>query len=180
MRYILSLFALFLVSVMISGCSTYTKQQPTQMAQTKPPLPTDFSSRVPSELHTGEKTILIDPNTHAWGAYSANGDLIRSGLAVAGADWCPDLGRRCHTGSGSFRIQSLGSASCKSSIYPKPRGGAPMPYCMFFHGGYALHGSNFVPDYNASHGCVRMSPEDAQWLNEDFVQEGVTQVHVQY
>ena len=55
-----------------------------------------------------------------------------------------------------------------------------MPYCMFFHGGYALHGSNFVPDYNASHGCVRMSPDDAQWLNEDFVQEGLTKVHVHY
>ncbi|HRE32879.1 MAG TPA: L,D-transpeptidase, partial [Candidatus Berkiella sp.] len=64
--------------------------------------------------------------------------------------------------------------------YPVGKGGAPMPYCMFFHGGYALHGSNSVPSYNASHGCVRMAPEDAQWLNEDFVQEGVTQVVIHY
>ena len=40
---------------------------------------------------------------------------------------------------------------------------------MFFHGGFALHGSYEVPGYHASHGCVRMFVNDAKWLNEEFV-----------
>ena len=35
---------------------------------------------------------------------------------------------------------------------------------MYFSGGYAIHGSESVPDYPASHGCVRVSLEDADWL----------------
>jgi lipoprotein-anchoring transpeptidase ErfK/SrfK len=30
-----------------------------------------------------------------------------------------------------------------------------MYYSVYFHGGYATHGYNPVPNYNASHGCVR-------------------------
>ena len=35
---------------------------------------------------------------------------------------------------------------------------------MYFHQGWALHGSNHVPAYPASHGCVRLSRSDARWL----------------
>ena len=35
---------------------------------------------------------------------------------------------------------------------------------LYFHGGYAVHGSYSVPDYPASHGCVRVSLEEADWL----------------
>jgi hypothetical protein len=35
---------------------------------------------------------------------------------------------------------------------------------MYFHGGYAVHGSRSVPAYPASHGCVRVSYEDEDWL----------------
>jgi hypothetical protein len=35
---------------------------------------------------------------------------------------------------------------------------------LYFHGGYAIHGSNSVPPYPASHGCVRVTRADAQWL----------------
>ena len=45
-----------------------------------------------------------------------------------------------------------------------------MPYCMFFHKGFALHGSDDIPGYRASHGCVRMFTRDAKWLNEEFVE----------
>lgn len=33
--------------------------------------------------------------------------------------------------------------------------GKRMYYSIYFHGGYATHGYSSVPDYNASHGCVR-------------------------
>lgn len=120
----------------------------------------------------GEKVVLVDPRSHAWGAYDANGRLVRSGLASAGADWCPDLGRECHTWEGSFRVQSLGGKNCVSPSFPIPRGGAPMPYCMYFNQYQALHGSYDVRHANISHGCVRMRVADAAWLRFNFVEVG--------
>ena len=35
---------------------------------------------------------------------------------------------------------------------------------MYFVGGWAVHGSPSVPEYPASHGCVRLSNDDADWL----------------
>ncbi|WP_459799197.1 L,D-transpeptidase family protein [Herbidospora sp. RD11066] len=34
----------------------------------------------------------------------------------------------------------------------------------YFHGGYAIHGSVYVPPKPASHGCVRVSYEAMNWL----------------
>ena len=40
---------------------------------------------------------------------------------------------------------------------------APMPYAVFFHGGYAVHGTNAISRLGrpASHGCIRIHPENA-------------------
>lgn len=35
---------------------------------------------------------------------------------------------------------------------------------FFFRGGYAIHGSNSVPAYPASHGCIRTQIADQDWL----------------
>ncbi len=35
---------------------------------------------------------------------------------------------------------------------------------MYFVGGFAIHGSWSVPDYPASHGCVRVTIEESDWL----------------
>lgn len=119
----------------------------------------------------GEKVIVVDPGMGAWGAYDANGTLVRWGPASSGSDWCRDLDRPCHTHSGSFRIFSLGSSDCYSTKFPLPDGGAPMPYCMYFDNGQALHGEpNGLPGFNASHGCVRLYVNDAEWLRYDFVE----------
>jgi hypothetical protein len=121
----------------------------------------------------GEKVIIVDPNVHAFGAYSPDGVLQHWGIATAGSNWCRDLHRPCRTRSGTFRIFSLGSFGCVSSKFPLYRGGAPMPYCMYFHGGQALHGSYDVVRGNISHGCVRLHVDDAKWLRFEFV-EGPT------
>lgn len=140
---------------------------------------TSFS--LPSQIEPpGEKMVLVDPIEHAWGAYDANGNLIRSGLASAGADWCPDMGQPCHTVSGSYRILSLGGAGCVSPSFPMPNGGAPMPYCMYFTRYQALHGSNELANGNISHGCVRMHVSDARWLRYHFVQIGTLVVIESY
>ena len=43
---------------------------------------------------------------------------------------------------------------------------APMPYSIFFHGGYAIHGTTDVAHLGqvASHGCVRLHPDNAELL----------------
>lgn len=126
---------------------------------------------LPAQINPlGEKVIIIDPRIHAFGAYSANGKLLLSGLATAGASWCPDIKRSCRTKAGTFRIYSLGSAGCKSGKYPLPHGGAPMPYCMFFNKAQGLHGSYQVVYGNISHGCVRVSVSNAKWLRFNFVE----------
>jgi hypothetical protein len=118
----------------------------------------------------GEKMILVSLNENqlAFGAYDAEGNLQYWGPVSGGRGYCPDIGRGCHTALGHYSIYRKEGAGCKSTKFPVGRGGAPMPYCMYFHGGFALHGSHEVPGYNASHGCIRMFVNDAQWLNETF------------
>ncbi|MCG8445276.1 MAG: L,D-transpeptidase [Hyphomicrobiales bacterium] len=43
---------------------------------------------------------------------------------------------------------------------------SPMPHSLFFHGGYAVHGTTEVKNLGrpASHGCVRLHPKNAARL----------------
>lgn len=125
----------------------------------------------------GEKIIIVNFSKLAFAAYDADGTLEHWGPISGGKGYCPDIGRKCNSPRGVFSIYNKEGADCVSTKFPVGRGGAPMPYCMFFHGGFALHGSPEVPGYNASHGCVRMFPSDAKWLNQDFTQDE-TQVSV--
>lgn len=119
---------------------------------------------------TQEKLIVFDPRRYAWAAYGADGSLVRWGPATGGQSWCSDVDESCLTKSGRYRIYSMGNSSCVSSKFPIPDGGAPMPYCMYFNGGQAFHGSpGGVMLGNASHGCVRMFVRDAEWLRYEFV-----------
>ncbi len=128
-----------------------------------------------TRVATGRKVIVFDPKLTAWAAYDANGHRVKTGRASGGKGYCADVGRSCRTPSGTYKIFSKKGADCKSSKFPiETNGGAPMPYCMHFHKGFALHGSYNVPDYNASHGCVRVLPSAARWLNQDFADIGTT------
>jgi len=128
-------------------------------------------SSVAQALNTrGEKVIVVDPHRHTFAAYDANGHLKRSGMASSGRNYCPDIRRPCRTHTGYFRLYYLGDESCYSTRYPLPNGGAPMPYCMYFNGNQALHGSYEVAYANLSHGCVRLRVSDAAWLRYHFVE----------
>lgn len=116
----------------------------------------------------GKKIIIVSLKRLAFGAYDPDGMLAYWGPISGGKGYCPDIGRKCHSPVGEFAIYNKGGAGCVSTKFPVGRGGAPMPYCMFFHGGFALHGSYEVPGYHASHGCIRLFVNDAEWLNEEF------------
>jgi len=118
------------------------------------------------------RVFIFDPKRLRWYAYNERGRLVASGRASGGRGYCADVGRSCRTPSGHFRVHRIGSSNCRSSKYPLGRGGAPMPYCMFFYKGFAIHGSPDVPDYNASHGCVRVTPKAARWLHTYFMRKG--------
>lgn len=117
-----------------------------------------------------EKQIIVDQEKLAWGAYDAQGNLVWWGPISSGRDKCSDSNRSCRTLSGIFRVFSKENAKCVSDVFPIGKGGAKMPFCMYFHKGFALHGSDDIPGVRASHGCVRMFVEDAKWLNLNFVE----------
>ena len=127
-------------------------------------------SPFPKKMEPNERQIIVDQDKLAWGAYDQNGKLLNWGPIASGRDKCPDSSKSCNTKSGIFRMFSKENSRCQSDVYPVGRGGAPMPYCMYFHKGFAMHGSNDIPGYRASHGCVRMFTRDAKWLNEEFVE----------
>lgn len=122
---------------------------------------------------TGQKFVIVNLNYQAWAAYDETSKLVRWGPASGGKGYCPDIHSKCNTITGHFRIYRKQGPECISSRFPvETHGGAPMPYCMHFHTGFALHGAPVLPGYNASHGCVRLFVEDAQWLNLDFTHIG--------
>ncbi len=51
---------------------------------------------------------------------------------------------------------------------------SPMPYSVFFKEGYAIHGTEYVRSlgYKASHGCVRLDPNNAKKLYDLVLKHG--------
>ena len=82
------------------------------------------------------------------------------------------------TPSGTFRPQSL-SRHHRSSLFNN----APMPYSIFYSGHFAIHGTEHVSRLGApaSHGCVRLHPDNAAVLFALVQKEGManTRIHIQ-
>lgn len=128
---------------------------------------------------SGGNVVKVDLGKLAWGAYDENGKLVKWGSASGGRKFCDDIGKECRTVTGTYSFYTKKGENHKSNQFPVGRGGSPMPYCMHFKDGYALHGGA-VPDFNASHGCIRVPIKEARWLNKNFVKLGVTKIHISY
>jgi len=65
------------------------------------------------------------------------------------------------TPAGTFHPQRM-AARWFSTVYYN----APMPHAIFFYGGFAIHGSYDIARLGgpASHGCIRLHPNDAAIL----------------
>ena len=99
-----------------------------------------------SPLFAGKK-IIIDLSKQR--AYALeNGNIVLQGRISSGKK-----GRE--TPNGTFKILQKKKMH-RSNLWPKPNGGAKMPYMMrLTNGGIAMH-RGYVPNKAASHGCIRL------------------------
>ncbi|MDC7785327.1 L,D-transpeptidase [Rhodoplanes sp. TEM] len=84
--------------------------------------------------------------------------------------WPVSTGRAGYgTPSGTYSPQRLHRTYFSKKYY-----NSPMPYSIFFHGGYAIHGSYEIARLGgpASHGCVRLHPSNAATLFSLVKQHG--------
>lgn len=76
--------------------------------------------------------------------------------------WKVSTARRGYrTPIGTFRPKWLAKMH-----YSSKYNNSPMPHSIFFLGGYAIHGTNYIKRLGrpASHGCVRLHPSNARRL----------------
>jgi lipoprotein-anchoring transpeptidase ErfK/SrfK len=66
-----------------------------------------------------------------------------------------------YTPRGSFGVTRMAKV-----YYSRKYDNSPMPNSIFFHGGYAIHGTGYIKSLGrpASHGCVRLHPSNAAAL----------------
>ena len=84
--------------------------------------------------------------------------------------WPVSTGRSGYgTPSGVFHPQMMARRWFSRRYY-----NSPMPHSIFFHGGYAIHGSYAINRLGgpASHGCVRLHPGNAATLFSLVSHEG--------
>lgn len=102
----------------------------------------------------------------------------RLSVAVDGArryDWPVSTARWGYrTPNGSYRPERLAR-----KWFSRKYDWSPMPWSIFFDGGYAIHGSYEVSRLGrpASHGCIRLHPNNAKILFE-LVQQHVKTTHI--
>ena len=90
----------------------------------------------------------------------------------ASYDWPVSTARAGYvTPNGHYGVQSL-----QAMHYSRKYHNSPMPHSIFFHGGYAIHGTYATGSLGAaaSHGCVRLSPQHAAELYEMVRAEGAS------
>jgi len=77
-------------------------------------------------------------------------------------NWAVSTARRGYrTPVGSFRPTRM-----HKTYYSRKYNNSPMPHSIFFYGGYAIHGTNYIKSLGrpASHGCIRLHPSNAAAL----------------
>lgn len=165
---LLTLYSINLYAFSLFGEETYSE-----------PLahPVFAKKRPPSK----QNIFIFDPNRLQWAVYDTAGNRVGMGKGVGGRDFCADIGEPCRTVEGEYTVFRKEDKDCTSKTFPIDEGGgAPMPHCMFFYKGYAIHGSDNLPNKNASHGCIRVSKNAAAWINENYINPGALVIVLPY
>lgn len=98
----------------------------------------------------------------------------RMTVAVGGSvehNWAISTGRKGYpTPTGTYHPIRM-----YRSYYSIKYDNAPMPWAIFFRGGYAIHGTTEIKNLGrpASHGCVRLHPDNARVLYMLVKQHGM-------
>jgi L,D-transpeptidase catalytic domain len=111
--------------------------------------------------------VLMAAPSYAYARVEINIDLASQTMTVHSGSgetyvWPISSGKVGYaTPRGVFRPRAL-----YTMVHSAKYGNAPMPHSIFFHGQYAIHGTNEVGNLGrpASHGCVRLSPGHAATL----------------
>jgi lipoprotein-anchoring transpeptidase ErfK/SrfK len=91
--------------------------------------------------------------------------------------WPVSTARRGYvTPVGNYRAQRLAAM-----WYSRKYDNSPMPHSIFFKGGYAIHGTGYVKNLGkpASHGCVRLHPDNAKTLFSLVKDNGIASMQVE-
>ncbi len=96
----------------------------------------------------------------------------RMTVTVDGAErytWPVSTGLAGGPPNGTYRPERL-----ERTWYSHLFGMAPMPHSIFFRGAYAIHGTTVISrlGHPASHGCVRLHPDNAATLFALVQQQG--------
>lgn len=94
--------------------------------------------------------------------------VFRNGLMIH--NWPVSTARRGYvTPVGTYRPIRL-----ERMWYSRKYDWSPMPHSVFFKGGYAIHGTEYIKSLGrpASHGCVRLHPDNARALFSMVQQAG--------
>ena len=98
---------------------------------------------------SGPKRVVIDKSRQVLRAYEGDRLVLQTRIST---------GRRGReTPNGRFHARSKSLMHC-SRLYDN----APMPYSVQIAGNYFIHGFSSVPNYPASHGCIRVPIGPAQ------------------
>lgn len=103
----------------------------------------------------------------------------RMRVYVDGAEaysWPVSTGRRgFETPHGRFQPERM-----HRRYFSRKYDGAPMPYAVFFNGGIAVHGTSELRRLGrpASHGCVRLHPDNAKAFFSLVGQHGMANARV--
>ena len=90
--------------------------------------------------------------------------------------WAVSTGRGGGPRTGSYKPQRMGR-----KWFSRKYGMSPMPYAIFFHEGYAIHGTIYVSQLGqrASHGCVRLHPDNAATLFSLVQKHGMASTRIE-
>jgi len=111
--------------------------------------------------------LVLAAHSHAFAFVRIDVELSSQTMRVSSGSgesyvWPISSGRSGHlTPRGVFRPRAL-----YTMVHSAKYGNAPMPHSIFFYGQYAIHGTNAVGALGrpASHGCIRLSPQNAATL----------------
>jgi hypothetical protein len=138
---------------------TYLKAQHVRMTEPGPP---------PSGLGPDERWIDVDLSSQTVVAFVGTRPVYATLISSGKESKIKEKDHRTPTGEWRIREKHItttmdGDGSAAGDL---PYSIEDVPYVMYFHRAYALHGAFWHQNYGIqmSHGCVNLAPLDAKWL----------------